>query len=405
LRLAIVSPFLDRQHGTELCIVEQIERLVLHDQWTIDLYSQRVSQVRNIKVAASGVDKQSGGIYWHRISRIPGPHLLGYCWWFLANQIRRWRDKSSGRIRPDLTYSPGINCLDANVIVVHIVFHEFYRQVERELLLRRMPISTWPLILHRKLYYKLIMSLERKIYRKSNVRLIAVSSVVASQLQNHFGRTDVSIIPNSVDTQRFNLDECSARRTKSRRRHGFSEEDFVLLFIGNDWKKKGLDALLRACALLRDFPLQLMVVGRDDQDIYQALLEQLALEGRVRFEKPSIDVLSFYASADIYVSPALEDAFGLPILESMACGLAVIASVYAGASDNIRNGETGLLLQDPRDPAEIAERISLLFSDRALRQRLGSAGAQYAKANCSWDQNASKTKEVLEATFVQLHKN
>ncbi len=374
LRLAVVSPFLDRQHGTELCVVEQIERLVQRDQWTIDLYSQEVSQVRGVKDASPGEREREIGIYWHRISKIPGPHLPAYCWWFFANQIRRWWNKRSGKVQSDLTYSPGINCLDADVIVVHIVFHEFYTQVKRELILRRLPVGTWPLILHRKLYYKLIMSLERKIYRNPDVRLVAVSSVVAKQLKIHFGRTDVAIIPNSVDTQRFNLDDCVAKKKESRQRLGFSEEDFVLLFIGNDWKKKGLDALLKACALLRELPLQLMVVGRDDENIFQPALQQLELRGRVRFEKPSADVLSFYAAADIYVSPALEDAFGLPILEAMACGLAVIASVYAGASDNIRDGETGLLLQDPRDPTQIAERIGLLFSDRALRQSLGFAG-------------------------------
>ena len=394
----MVSPFLDRQHGTELCIIEQIERLAGKEHWEIHLYSQRVEQLEGIGPAEYPTDNETWRIFWHKIPEIPGPHLVKYTWWFIANQFRRWRDKRSGRVCADLTYSAGINCLDADVIAVHIVFHEFYARVKPELALRRLPVRTWPLILHRKLYYKLIMSLERLIYRNSNVRLIAVSSHVARQLKLHFGRTDVAVIPNSADTERFNVEGRNARRIESRKSFGFSETDFVILFIGNDWKKKGLDALLRACVLLAELPWRLMVVGRDDERAYEEMLQQPELRGRVRFEKPSADVLKFYAAADLYISPSLEDAFGLPILEAMACGIPVIASIQAGASENIRDGETGVLLQDPRSAEEIAERIRLLFTEVALRNKIGISAAKFAEGNCSWDQNARKTKEILEAT-------
>jgi glycosyltransferase involved in cell wall biosynthesis len=89
----------------------------------------------------------------------------------------------------------------------------------------------------------------------------------------------------------------------------------------------------------------------DDPNLYQPLLDQLALHDRVHFEKPSGGVLSFYAAADFYVGPSLEDAFNLPLLETMACGLPVIASVQAGASENVHDFETGLLLRDPRIPS------------------------------------------------------
>ncbi len=399
MRLAVVSPFLDRQHGTELCLIEQIERLAGNEHWEIHLYSQRVEQLAGVRPAEYPSASETRGIFWHRITEIPGPHLVKYCWWFAANQFRRWRDRQSGRVCADLIYSAGINCLDADVIVVHIVFQEFYARVKPELALRRLPLRTWPRTLHRKIYYKLIMKLERRIYGDSNVRLIAVSSQVAEQMKLHFGRTDVAIIPNSADTERFNAGVRNSRRLESRKGFGFSEEDFVVLFIGNDWKKKGLDALLRACAFLAGLPWRLMVVGRDDERAYEGLLKQPELRGRVRFEKPIADVMRFYAATDLYISPSLEDAFGLPILEAMACGLPVIASIQAGASENIRNGETGVLLQDPRSVEEIAKRIRLLFTEAALREQIGIAAARFALENCSWEQNVRETKEFLNATL------
>ena len=398
MRLAVVSPFLDRQHGTELCVTEQIERLVRQYHWSVELYSQRVSQLSGVRPASGAFQNSTDSILWHKVADVPGPHLLKYLWWFVANHWQRWSDRTSGRVRPDLVYSPGINCLDADVIVVHIVFHAFYERVRPELALDRVPLSSWPRLIHRKLYYKLVMFLEQKVYRNLRVRLVAVSSLVAAQLKTHFQRDDVAIIPNAVDTVRFTPEGRIAKRNVSRQSLSYSENDFVALLIGNDWKKKGLDTLLIALASLTDLPLRVLVVGGDDPNFYRPLLNQLALQDRVRFEKPSADVLSFYAVADLYAGPSLEDAFNLPMLEAMACGLPVIASVQAGASENIRDYETGLLLRDPRDPDQLVRLIRWLFDNAELRGRIGEAASRYVRDNCNWDQNVARTREFLETT-------
>jgi glycosyltransferase involved in cell wall biosynthesis len=403
LRLAVVSPFLDRQHGTELCIIEQIERFANQEHWRIELYSQEVSQLSGI-CPASGISRDATeSILWHKVSGIPGPHLLKYLWWFFANQWQRWRDRRSGRVRPDLLYSPGINCLDADVVVVHIVFRAFYERVRPELSLRRVPIRGWLRVIHRRLYYKLIMCLERRIYRDPGVQLVAVSSLVAGQLRSHFQREDVRVIRNAVDTLRFAPEGRLAKRKASRESASYDENDFVLLLIGNDWKKKGLDTLLEALAVLRDLPWRLLVVGSDDPNLYRVLLERLAAPDRVRFEKPSADVLSFYAAADLYAGPSLEDAFNLPILEAMACGLPVIASVQAGASEMIRDEETGFILSDPQDHLGLAQLIRRIYSDQPLRLAMGEAASRHVLKNCTWDRNAAETRELLEATLGRLH--
>lgn len=405
MRLAVVSPFLDRRHGTELCIIEQIERFAHQDHWSIELYAQKVSQLSGVR-PASGVSRSSpDSIVWHKVSDIPGPHLLRYLWWFFANHWQRRRDRRSNRVRPDLVYSPGINCLDADVIVVHIVFHEFYRRVKSELALRTLPLRSWPRAIHRKLYYKLITSLERKIYRDPSVRLVAVSHLLARHLESHFRRTDVTVIPNAVDTLRFSEATRKARRAASRQSHHFGENEFVLLLIGNDWKNKGLGALLRACALLTDLPLRLLVVGSDDPIFFRPVIQELRMQDRLRFEAPSSDVLFFYAAADLYVGPSLEDSFGLPILEAMACGLPVIASAHAGASEMIHDGETGFILRDPQDQLELARLIRRIYEEKTLGLAMGEAASQHVLANCGWDENAEKTREFLESTLQRFSEN
>ena len=175
-----------------------------------------------------------------------------------------------------------------------------------------------------------------------------------------------------MDTSIFNHEARLSRRSGSRQSLDLDDRDFVFLLIGNDWKKKGLDLLLRALAII-DIPIQLFVVGKDDPGLYRSALRQLRLDNRVRFLVPSADVLSFYAATDAYVAPSLEDAFGLPILEAMACGLPVIASVQAGASENIIDGTTGYLLRDPMNHVELAELIRRLAGDRSAAQKVGAA--------------------------------
>jgi glycosyltransferase involved in cell wall biosynthesis len=401
LRLAVVSPFLDRQHGTEACLIEQIERLASRDRWEIHLYSQRVQQVEPLFSSNAPPPDLKATILWHRVSQIPGPHLFKYIWWFLANHFRRLGNHDNAKFRPDLTYSPGINCLDADAIVVHIVFCEFYQRIRSELGFSGAPLTSWPLLLHRRIYYRLIMFLEKRIYSNPRLQLAAVSHLVSSQLRSHFNRSDAVVIPNAVDTLRFNPQACVANRSSARASFHLNEADFVLLFIGNDWKTKGLHCLLTAMGSLRELPLRLIVVGNDHPGPFQALLDQSSLRDRVQFRKPSSDVLSFYAATDAYVAPSLQDSFGLPILEAMACGLPVVASVQAGASENIRDAQSGLLLNDPRDAAELARLIERLFSDKLLRDRLGAAAAAYAHENCSWEQNALRTREFLENTLLR----
>lgn len=391
MRLAVVSPFLDRQHGTELCITEQIERLAATHRWQIELYSQRVAQVAGIQAGAA---PSEGAIRWHEISGISGPHLVKYLWWFFANQWQRRKDRRSGRVLADLVYSPGINCLDADVIAVHIVFHAFYERVKPELALRRLPLHAWPRVIHRKLYYRLIMLLESKIYRGDRVRLIAVSTVVANQLHRFFGRSDIPVIPNATDTSRFNPAARSARQTESRHNFDFAGTDFVVLLIGNDWKKKGLDCLLRAAALLPDLPLRLLVVGTDDAGIYRSAIAELRLEDRVRFEQPSPDVLRFYAAADLYAAPSLEDAFNLPVLEAMACGLPVVASASAGVAQFLQNGTNGFILQDARDAPALSNLLRRLCTDPDLRQRM-SVAASATTSQWTWDKNTSQLTDFL----------
>jgi glycosyltransferase involved in cell wall biosynthesis len=377
MRITVISPFVDRQHGTERVLAEQLRRLTALYGCEVCLYSQ---QVRDLESAPNHVQ-------WRKVPRIPGPYLLRYVFWFFANSICRWWDRRVRGLKSDLLFSPGINALDADAIAVHIVFHDFWRHAADQLRFRGSPPASWLRRLHRRLYYQCIMALERRVYADQKVRLTAVSELVARQLREHFGRTDVQVIPNAVETGQFNRTARLLRRQAARAELELDPEAFVLLLLGNDWVKKGLHCALHSIHRLPDLPIKLLVAGSDTREIFQSEIRLLGLQNRVKFERPSSDVMLFYAAADVYLAPSLEDAYGLPIIEAMACGLPVVASVRAGASEAIEHRKNGLLLQDPKDQSELSGYVAELFADDSLRLRLGQA-AEITAREYTWERNA-----------------
>jgi len=394
MRIAVISPFLDRHHGTERCIIEQLERFPIGAGNEIHIYAQRVQDLQGVVRYKSGAMAISEPrLFWHRVLSIPGPYLIRYLFWFGANTICRWWDARGG-LDYDLVYSPGINAADADAIAVHALFHEFSRGGRHQLGSQVTRVWHLPRLIHRRLYYRLIIALEKRIYRRSNVALSSVSDLVAAQLNRQFQRHGVRVIHHGVDTGYFSICRRVAARPTARQRFGLAPRDFTLLLIGNDLKTKGLDALLQALAELRGQAWKLLVVGSDVPDAYQNDIRDLGLVDRILFLPPSTDVLQFYAAADAYIGPSLEEAYGMPVLEAMACGLPVICSAASGVSEIITNGIDGIILRDPQHGREIVPALQSLISNPDLCTRLGQQAVITAQKH-SWNLNAQAAWEWL----------
>jgi UDP-glucose:(heptosyl)LPS alpha-1,3-glucosyltransferase len=240
-----------------------------------------------------------------------------------------------------------------------------------------------------------LTALERRVYSDRKVSLAAVSQRTGDLLAQFLQRRDACVIPNGVDTRQFSASARLARRRDARRRRNFSEADFVLLLIGNDWRVKGLPAILAAMAAARTTPLHLLVAGDDEAYSFRKMAERLDIRDRCQWETPRADVIDLYAAADAYVSPSREDSFGLPVAEAMACGLPVVTSVFAGVSSSIRNGVEGFILDDPRDSEVLATLLVKIHGDEALRRRVGEAAAKAAQ-NWTWDRNAEAVWQFLK---------
>lgn len=382
-----MSPFLDKRHGTERPVVEWISRVT--DDFNIHIYSQRVE------------DLDLSKIVWHRIPKLPGPHLINYTWWFAANQIWRWFDRRFRGMRSDLVFSPGINCLDAAMVSVYIVFAEYSRQLASKLRFAANPISQWPQVLHRRLYYSFIAHLESRVYRAPQNHLLLIAQRTAAELKEHYGREEsYSVVYMGIDHDTFSPQRRIAGRAKARNEMGYSEERFVVLLIGNHWVNKGLPVLLEALEPLRELPIDLLLVGQENPEEYRAAVEEKGLRSRVRFMTPRKDVDFFYSAADVYAAPSLEDTFSLPPAEAMASGLPVIVSSTNGASEIISDGSDGLILQNAKDAATLRQMIRRLYEDRNFREQVGVNAARTAR-EYTWERNARELQEVFERVLHQ----
>jgi glycosyltransferase involved in cell wall biosynthesis len=399
LRLAVVTPFIDRQHGTERALAELLDRLSRDYACEIHLYAERVADlsVTSLSTSPTGAT-QSGSITWHRVPGIPGPHLLKFLFWILANTTMRWWHRIARGLRADLVLSPGINCLDADFIIVHAVFHRLRELASEQPQQPFVPEtrSSTPRRLHRSLYYSTVAALERIVYRNRKTKLAAVSHRTAELLALCFGREDVPVIFNGIDTIQFSVPARLARRQGARFRRKLSDDELVLLLIGNDWRVKGLPAVLESIAAAPDLPLRLIVAGSDIPANFQGIVEHLKVGNRCLWEPARPDVIDFYAAADIYVSPSREDSFGLPVAEAMACGLPVITSKFAGVSELIANQRDGFVLPDPKDSAALTAILRTLYADPSLRTRIGDSASTVTQLH-TWDRNASEIWRWLQS--------
>ena len=171
---------------------------------------------------------------------------------------------------------------------MHIVFAEFRPSREARTSVEERPPSRLPRLIHRRIYYRLIIALENKVYTNPKLTIVCVARQVAREITTHYQREDdVHVIYNAVDLAVFNSPSRLARRDAARRELGLLDNEMVLLLVGNDWKKKGLQWLLNAVADLRDLPLKLLIVGRDDRGPFDVLSIKLDIDKRVKFLEPS----------------------------------------------------------------------------------------------------------------------
>ncbi len=244
------------------------------------------------------------------------------------------------------------------------------------------------------LLHPLLLAMEYHYFaRRKYKRLVALTEQVKADLVRLYGvpPADVDVLPNGYAPDEFNWARAETQRASMRASLGYGAGDIVVIFVANELERKGFGPLLRAVARLNSPNVHLLAVGRLNAQTYVPEIARLGMTNRVQFPGASSDVATFYAAADLFALPTQYEAWGLVIVEAIACGLPVVTSRLAGAALVVREGENGLLLDDPNDVAEIEACLRTVIGSGPRRsEAIAASVLAYA-----WPQIMGRFEKIL----------
>lgn len=339
------------------------------ERYSIALVEQ-LSARHEVHVFAQVIEHQWQGVTYHQVSApLRKPRWVNQLWFATAT----WWATRSGF---DIVHSHE-NTWHGEVQTVHVLpvkYSLFQGRQGFRRVLRWVKVLTSP----RLLAY---LGLERARYAPRPGRQVVVTSESLRPIMEaaYPGcRAVVSVVTPGITMPVLPVG--SGRKREARAKLGLPADGTCLLFVGNDYRKKGLEGLLRALARLPGAP-SLAVVGNPAHiPEFRAVADTLKLGARVFFLGALQDVGPAYEAADILVHPTFEDTFAMVVLEAMAHGLPVVVSgpKYCGIAGLLRQGVNALLLDDPRDTDELARVLAELLADTALRETLSEGAVAFA---------------------------
>lgn len=218
----------------------------------------------------------------------------------------------------------------------------------------------------------------RRLYLRCDALLVPAEST-ASVLRAQRMNRNIAIWSRGVYRGQFNPDR---RSLEWRRSLGIGDDELVVAFLGRIVMEKGLDvfAAVHDELIANNVPHRVLIIGEGPA---RPWFEKALPNGVFVGHQEGNDLARALASADLFLNPSITETFGNVTLEAMACALPVVAAAATGATNLVRDGETGTL-SEPGDIPALAAAIAAYAADPRLRARHGAAGLAFAKTQ-DWD--------------------
>ena len=163
---------------------------------------------------------------------------------------------------------------------------------------------------------------------------------------------------------------------------GLTNEDFLVLSVGELNENKNQQVIIRAVAQLKDPKIHYLLCGKGDQrEKLESLAKELGIAEHVHFLGYRKDVVDICYQCDVFAHPSRREGLGLAPLEAMYCGLPLVASDTRGIQDYCENRKSGFLCGS-EDASGFANAIHLLKEDPALRSNCGAINLNTVQIFC-----------------------
>ena len=253
------------------------------------------------------------------------------------------------------------------------------------------------------------IEIEKRLCQSAD-RIIATNPQERDDLVElyHTDPFKITIVPCGVNLDLFTpLDQLSSKEEIA-----FAKDDFLITFVGRLEERKGVDTLLEAVHLLDNPRIQVVIVGgppskkpflswselaEPPYNEYVRLIEEFGIDKQVTFTggKPQSELARYYSAADITVIPSYYEPFGMTAIEAMACGSSVLASRVGGLQSTVKENLVGALFE-PRNAAQLAEKIKIIFDQPAMNAEMRKNTRPYVEEYFSWKSVARSIAEVYQ---------
>jgi len=199
-----------------------------------------------------------------------------------------------------------------------------------------------------------------------------------------------------VDLNKYKIDE-SLNKSEFRKELGLSDEDFVVLSVGELNENKNTYRILESIKNINDENVKYLICGQGLlKSQYEDYIKENGLESRVRMLGFRKDVGNIYAIADVYIMPSYREGLSKSMMEAMCYGLPIVASNIRGNIDLIGNEEGGVLC-NPNKTTEFIDAILKLKNDNNLTEKLSKRNIDFVK-----NFNVEVVKKQLQDTYKGL---
>ena len=251
---------------------------------------------------------------------------------------------------------------------------------------RRRFSPTWRRwITGRGAFHRAMMALETRSFAPANTRHIIINSeMVGRDIRARFGFPEerMHLVHNGVEVERWRSGDREARRAEWE----VAPDEFLLLFAGSGWERKGLPFVLSTLEKLDDSSFKLVVAGKGRPPCNAPQ--------SVRFAGPMADLENAYAAADLLVFPPIYEPSANVVFEALAAGLPVVTSACNGAAEVIEEGINGTVVADPSDIGALVAAIRFWRARPDVRP-------VPVKADLSLERNVRETLAVLELAAAE----